>query len=176
MMTANPTPATPPADPERGYSAREWLMDALALGVAGFAVYHYRPDGFLAGLIIFVGAYTLAHSLQGLNWQSLRVFSQALLILLTPMLHLIMLMMAPVGTSVQGLVATFLLPGIAQAYWLWELWPATGVPSHPLAVMCAAWLALLAIWIVAKTMVGGQRARVARRKLSANKRSAPICT
>jgi len=158
MMTQSATPADRPADPEHSYRLRAWVIDFLAIGVGGLAVYHYRPDGFLAGLIVFVGAYTLAHSLQGLNWQSIRVFSQALLILLTPLLHLGMLMMAPVGTSVQGLVATFLLPGIAQAYWLWELWPATGVPSHPLAVMCAAWLILLAIWIAAVTMTGGRRA------------------
>ena len=157
-MTQSATPADRPADPEHSYSLRAWLIDFLAIGVGGLAVYHYRPDGFLAGLIVFVGAYTLAHSLQGLNWQSTRVFSQALLILLTPLLHLGMLMMAPVGTSVQGLVATFLLPGTAQAYWLWKLWPATGVLSHPLAVMCAAWLALFAIWIAAVTMTSGQRA------------------
>jgi hypothetical protein len=150
-MTATPTPAN---RPERSYSPREWLIDALAFGMAGFAVYHYRPDNFLAGLIIFVGAFTLTHSLQGLNWQSLRAISECLLILLTPAIHLITLAMAP-AASVQGLVCTFLLPGIAQAYWLWELWQATGAPSHPLAMMCAAWLALLAIWIVAKTMVGG---------------------
>ena len=156
-MTQNATPAIRPAGPERSYSRREWLIDFLAIGMDGLAVYYYRPDGFPA-VIIFVGAYTLAHSLLGVDWQSLRVFSQALLILLTPMLHLIMLTMAPVGTSVQGLVATLLLPGIAQAYWLWELWPATGAPSHPLALMCAAWLALLVIWISAKAMVGGRPA------------------
>jgi len=158
VMTQSATPAIRPADPARSYSPREWLMDFLAIGTGGLAVYHYRPDGFLAGLIVFVGAYTLTHSLQGLNWQSLRVFSQALLVLLTPLLHLTMLMMAPVGTSVQGLVATFLLPGVAQAYWLWELWPATGYPSHPLTVLCAAWLALLAIWVIAVTMLRGRRA------------------
>lgn len=158
VMTPSATPANRPADPTHRYSLREWLIDFLAIGIGGLAVYHYRPDGFLAGLIVFIGAYTLTHSLQGLNWQSLRVFSQALLVLFTPLLHLIMLMMAPVGTSVQGLVATFLLPGIAQAYWLWELWPATGYPSHPLAVMCAAWLGLLAIWIAAIMMLGGRRA------------------
>jgi hypothetical protein len=156
VMSNSPTPATRPADPERSPSLREWLFDALALGVAGFAVYHYRPDDALAGLVIFVGAYTLTHSLQGLNWQSLRAISEFLLILLTPIIHLITLMMAP-AASVQGLVYTFLLPGIAEAYWLWQLWPAAGLPSHPLAMMCAAWLALLAIWIVAKTMVGGGR-------------------
>jgi hypothetical protein len=156
VMTANRTPATHSTDPPRSYSLREWLIDALALGIAGLAVYHYRPTDALAGLIIFVGAYTLTHSLQGLNWQSLRTISEFLLILLTPIIHLITLVMAP-AASVQGLVYTFLLPGIAQAYWLWQLWPATGLPSHPLAVMCAAWLALLAIWIVAKAMVGGGR-------------------
>ncbi|WFU20792.1 hypothetical protein [Bradyrhizobium sp. CB3481] len=157
-MTQAATLTNRPADPERSYSLRAWLVDFLAIGIGALAVYHYRPDGFLAGLIVFVGAYTFAHSLQGLNWQSIRAISQALLFLLTPVLHLSMLMMAPVGTSIQGLVATFLLPGIAQAYWLWELWPATGLPSHPLAVMCAAWLALLASWIAAKTMVGGRPA------------------
>jgi hypothetical protein len=157
VMTESPTPATRSAEPARSYSLREWLIDALALGIASFTVYHYKPADALAGLIIFVGAYTLTHSLQGLNWQSLRAISEFLLILLTPIIHLITLMMAP-AASVQGLVYTFLLPGIAQAYWLWQLWPATGLPSHPLALMCAAWLALLAIWIVAKTMVGGRRA------------------
>jgi len=155
-MTDNATPTKPPADPERGYSLREWLIDALALGMGGLAVYHYKPEGFIGGLIIFVGAYTLTHSLQGLNWQSLRAISQFLLVLLTPMIHLGTLVMAP-AASVQGLVYTFLLPGIAQAYWLWELWPVTGAPSHPLAVTCAAWLALLGIWIAAKTMLTGRR-------------------
>jgi hypothetical protein len=107
-MTQSATPAIRPADPARSYSLREWLIDFLAIGAGGLAVWHYRPDGFLAGLVVFVGAYTLAHSLQGLNWQWLRVFSQTLLVLLTPLLHLAMLMAAPVGTSVQGLVATFL--------------------------------------------------------------------
>jgi energy-converting hydrogenase Eha subunit F len=45
---------------------------------------------------------------------------------------------------------TFLLPGIAQAYWLWELWPATATLSHPLA--------LLAIWILAQMVLVGWRA------------------
>jgi hypothetical protein len=157
VMTANTTPAPHPTEPARSYSLREWLIDALALGIAGLAVCHYKPADALAGLIIFVGAHTLTRSLQGLNWQSLRAISEFLLILLTPIIHLITLMMAP-AASVQGLVYTFLLPGIAQAYWLWQSWPATGLPSHPLALMCAAWLALLAIWIVAKTMVGGRGA------------------
>ena len=69
------------------------------------------------------------------------------------MIHLGTLMMVPPGTSATGLVFTFLLPGIAQAYWLWELWPATATLSHPLALLCAAWLALLAIRILAQIIL-----------------------
>jgi hypothetical protein len=47
MMTANPEKH--PADAERPASLREWLIDALALAVGGLAVFHYKPDGFIAG-------------------------------------------------------------------------------------------------------------------------------
>ena len=67
-MTENPNPENRPADPERGNSLRAWLIDALALGMGALAVFHYQPEGFVAGLIVFVGAYTLTHSLHGLNW------------------------------------------------------------------------------------------------------------
>ena len=67
-MTENSTPENRPADPERRYSLHAWLIDALALGMGALAVFHYQPEGFAAGLIVFVGAYTLTHSLQGLNW------------------------------------------------------------------------------------------------------------
>jgi hypothetical protein len=66
-MTENSTPANCPADSERGNSLRAWLIDALALGVGASAVFYYQPEGFVAGLV-FVGAYTLTHSLHGLNW------------------------------------------------------------------------------------------------------------
>ena len=90
----------------------------------------------------------LTHSLQGLNWALLAGICEILLVWLAPVIHLGTLMMVPAGTSATGLVFTFLLPGIAQAYWLWELWPATATFSHPLALLCAAWLALLGIRIV----------------------------
>src|SRR5215510_9540538 len=63
VMTEDPDPAKCPADPERSPSLREWLIDTLAFAMGGLAVYHYKPDGFLAGLIMFVGAYTFTHSL-----------------------------------------------------------------------------------------------------------------
>ena len=151
MMTGNSQPKKQPADPQRHYSLREWLIDALALGMGALAVFHYQPDGFAAGLIVFVGAYTLTHSLQGPNWQSLRGISEFLLCTLGLLIHFLTLLTAP--ASFTGLVFTFLLPGIAQAYWLWELWPAMGALSHPLTAMCAAWLALLSVWILARMML-----------------------
>jgi hypothetical protein len=72
------------------------------------------------------------------------------------LIHFWALLIAP--ASFTGLVFTFLLPGIAQAYWLWELWPAAGALSLPLPVMCAAWLALLGVWIPVRTMFGGRPA------------------
>jgi hypothetical protein len=157
-MTESCTPANRPADPERGNSLRAWLIDALALGMGALAVFHYQPDGFAAGLIVFVGAYTLTHSLHGLNWALLAGICEILLVWLAPAIHLGTLMMVPAGTSAMGLVFTFLLPGIAQAYWLWELWPATATFSHPLALLCAVWLALLAIRILAQIKRVGWRA------------------
>ena len=157
-MTENTKPANCPADPERGNGLRAWLIDTLALGMGALAVFHYQPDGFAAGLIVFVGAYTLTHSLQGLNWALLAGICEILLLWLTPAIHLGTLMMIPAGTSAMGLVFTFLLPGIAQAYWLWELWPATATLSHPLALLCAAWLALLAIRILVQIIRVGWRA------------------
>jgi hypothetical protein len=157
-MTENSKPAICPAKPERGTSLRAWLIDALALGMGALAVFHYQPDGFAAGLIVFVGAYTLAHSLQGLNWALVAEICEILLVWLAPAIHLGTLMMVPAGTTAMGLVFTFLLPGIAQAYWLWELWPTTGTLSHPLALLCAAWLAMLAIRILAQIIFVSRRA------------------
>jgi hypothetical protein len=154
-MTENLNPAKRPADPEHGNSLRAWLIDALAIAMGALAVFHYQPDGFAGGLIVFVGAYTLTHSLHGLNWVFLAGICEVLLVWLAPVIHLGTLMMVPTGTSATGLVFTFLLPGIAQAYWLWELWPATGTLSHPLTVMCAAWLALLAIRVLAQIIFAG---------------------
>ena len=157
VMTENSKPANCPADPERGNSLRAWLIDALAIAMSVLAVFHYQPDGFAAALIVFVGAYTLTHSLHGLNWVLLAGICEILLVWLAPAIHLGTLMMVPTGTSAMGLVFTFLLPGIAQAYWLWELWPATGTLSHPLTVMCAAWLALLGIRVLAQIIFVSRR-------------------
>ena len=150
VMTENSNPKNGSGEPEHGNSLRAWMIDALAMAMGALAVLHYKPEDFLAGLIVFVGAYTLTHSLRGLNWKLLTGICEFLLIVLAAVIHLGTLATAP--ASFTGLVFTFLLPGIAQAYWLWELWPATGALAHPLTLMCAAWLALLGIRILAQAM------------------------
>jgi hypothetical protein len=111
-MTENSYPKKQPADSERGNSLCAWLIEALALGMGALAVFQYQPEGFVAALIVFVGAYTLTHSLQGLNWLLLAGVCELLLVWLATAIHLGTLMMVAVGTSATGLVFTFLLPGI----------------------------------------------------------------
>ncbi|WOH67179.1 hypothetical protein [Bradyrhizobium sp. BWA-3-5] len=67
MMTVNPTSANLPADPEPRRTLREWLVDVLALIMGGLAVLYYKPDGFVVGLLVFVGAYTITNQLQAVN-------------------------------------------------------------------------------------------------------------
>jgi hypothetical protein len=145
-MTENTNQVKHSAEPARGDRLRACLIEMLAFGLGALAVFRYKPEGILAEFIVFVGAYTIASSL--LHVLFLAALGQLLLTMLTPAIHLYTLAIVPVGTSGTGLVFTFLLPGIAQAYWLWELWPATGALSHPLTVMCTAWLAVLGIWIL----------------------------
>ena len=110
-MTESSNPEKRPADPERGSSLREWLIDALALGMGGLAVFHYQPDGFAAGLIVFVGAYTLTHSLQGLNWVWLAGICELLLVWLAPVIHLGTLMMVPTEPAPRGWSSHSCCPG-----------------------------------------------------------------
>ncbi|WP_426528769.1 hypothetical protein [Bradyrhizobium sp. McL0615] len=56
-------------------------------------------------------------------------------------------MMVPTGTSATGLVFTVLLPGITQTYWALGIVAGDGHLVSPLALLCAMWLALLAIRI-----------------------------
>jgi hypothetical protein len=52
---------------------------------------------------------------------------------------------------------TFLLPGIAQVYWISAKWPATGTLSHRLTRMCVLWLCLFGIWLLALRLSGVRR-------------------
>ena len=49
-----------------------------------------------------------------------------------------------------AMVATTLLPGLAQAYWITSLWTATGKVPEPLSMLCVAWLGLFAVLIYAR--------------------------
>ncbi len=90
-----------------------------------------------------------------INYEFLTSACVVLLILLSVAIHLITLLVAP--SSFTGLVATLLLPGIAEAYWIWAIWAATGTLSQPLTQLCAAWVALLGIWFLANYMFVNQR-------------------
>ena len=46
-----------------------------------------------------------------------------------------------------AMVATTLLPGISQAYWIWSISAATGKVPEPLTMLCATWLGLFVVWI-----------------------------
>ena len=127
------------------------------------AVLHYKPEGF-AGLVVFVGAYTLTHSLQGLNWASLARMSETLVALLAPVIHLGTLMMVQTGTSGTGLVFTFLLPGIAQANWLGIVAGDRHLVSSA-GPAGAAWLALLGIRLVSQIMLAGWHAPSSHRQI-----------
>src|SRR3954462_13338190 len=49
-----------------------------------------------------------------------------------------------------AMVATTLLPGVAQAYWIWSVWSVTGKVPEPLSMLCATWLSLLVVFLYAR--------------------------
>jgi hypothetical protein len=89
------------------------------------------------------------------HWISLGGLAQAVLMITTPFFHLLTVLMVP--ASVEGLVATFLLPGFAQAWWMVALWPKTASLSHPLTFMCLLWLGAFATFMLARWKSGGRR-------------------
>jgi hypothetical protein len=151
-MTENCKPERHPVDPARRQDkAREWIVDALALVIAALAVSHYKPDGALATIIVFAGGYIVARLLVSLLW----AVSPILLVVLSMMIYLCSIALAP--SSVPGMLAALFLPGIAQAYWIWAWWPATGNLSHPLTLSCLVWLVLLGITIFEQNPFASRR-------------------
>ncbi len=118
-------------------------------------------------LVVFVGAYAIARVLGEIFWRS----SLTLLCLLTGLIFISTLVHA-LGTMqlMPALLLTLLLPGIAQAYLIWELWPATSSLLHPLPFLCLAWLITLAIWACEP---GTFRRLTMMRQITANKRHHP---
>jgi len=123
--------------------AREWAVDCFALITAAVVTTHHGMNGFLAILVVFIGAYVVARALGDIFWRS----SLTWLWLLTGMI-LISTLVHALGTMqlLPALLLTLFLPGIAQGYLIWALWPATSNLLHPLPFLCLAWLITLAIW------------------------------
>jgi hypothetical protein len=94
------------------------------------------------------------------EWTSLRNFGQAVLVILTPFLHLWTVFIVPAGGA-EGLVATLLLPGFAQIYWIAALWPKTATLSHPLTLGSVVWVCAFITWLTANWMIGNRRASAA---------------
>ena len=46
-----------------------------------------------------------------------------------------------------AMVATTLLPGISQVYWIWSISAATGKVPELLTMLCVTWLGLFVVWI-----------------------------
>ena len=115
---------------------RELLIDGVSMITGLLAGFYYEPEGLLASLGVIWGAMFLARFL----WP----FCGVLFAVLSVVIYLATLMQVT-STLLWAHVLTMFLPVIAQAYWIWAAWAATGVLFHPFAVLCAVWLALLGI-------------------------------
>lgn len=60
-----------------------------------------------------------------------------------------------------AMVATTLLPGVSQVYWIASITAATGKVPEPLTALCAAWLVLLVAFIYARHHATRRMARQA---------------
>jgi hypothetical protein len=49
-----------------------------------------------------------------------------------------------------AMVATTLLPGLSQVYWIRSIWAATGKVPEPMTMLCATWLGLFVVWVYAR--------------------------
>jgi hypothetical protein len=141
-MTEKANPEKRPGELARWRDkARELLIDVLFFGVAVLAGLYFEPQGIIAHIVVFGGAFIAVVLLHPLLW----ALCTPLLWGLSAVIHLFTISLA---ISVPAKVLTMFLPLIAEAYWIWALWPVTGTLVHPLTLMCVAWLALLAILVL----------------------------
>jgi len=143
-MTETCHPAKCNHDPPRHDTVRDWIVDALCMATAALAVVHYPPDGMLATIIVFVGAYAVANFLWRVVWAGCGVWLCWLSVLILVVTLCQAFATLPLLAAV---LLTLFLPGIAQAYLIFALWPATAALSHPLTALCLVWLILLAVWM-----------------------------
>jgi hypothetical protein len=148
-MSGDCIPETSSNNLARRYDkAREWIVHALSFAAAGLAVSHYNPDSAIVTVILFIGVYAVAHYLGDVIWLT----SLTWLLVVTMLIYVCTFFYASSHFPLlPALLMTMLLPGLAQAYIIWELWPATSSLLHPLPLFCAAWLLLLAVYIFEPT-------------------------
>jgi hypothetical protein len=82
-------------------------------------------------------------------WASIATFCRFVVWLLSVSIFLFTLYLAYL-TSFPALLAALFLPVIAQLYWIWALWSATGTLLNLFTLLCVAWVALALIGIVAR--------------------------
>lgn len=126
--------------------ARELMVELLSLAMGLLAVYWCKPEGMVAGIIIFGVAYFLTDFLHPIFWALL----PHLLTLLGFVIVVHTISLAS-QSGVPAMVAAMFLPVIAQAYWIWAQWAATGTLFHALPLLCAAWLTLLGLWFLTRS-------------------------
>lgn len=147
--------------------ARGWAVDGFALLTAAIVAARYEPNGFLVVLVVFAAVYVATRVVGEVFWRS----SLTWLYLLTGLIVISTLVHA-LGTMqlLPALLLTLFLPGIAQAYLIWELWPATSSLLHPIPFLCLAWLITLAIWVCEP---GNFRRLTTIRQVTVDKRHRP---
>jgi DNA polymerase-3 subunit epsilon len=82
-------------------------------------------------------------------WASITTFCGFAVCLLSPCIWLFTLYLAYL-TSFQAVLAVLFLPFIAQLYWIWILWNATGTLLNLFTLLCFAWVALALVGIFAR--------------------------
>src|SRR5215510_1920671 len=123
-MTENTNPEKRPGGVERRHDkARELLIDDVCFAVAVLAVLYFKPDDDIAQLAVFGGAFVAAILLHRVLW----ALCGLVLVGLAAVIHLFTISLA---TSVPAKVLTMFLPVIAQIYWIWAQWAATGTLFH----------------------------------------------
>lgn len=75
--------------------------------------------------------------------------TEALLILLAGCIWMASTAVASASGFV-AMVATTLLPGISQVYWIWSISAATGKVPEPMTMLCVTWLGLFFVWVYAR--------------------------
>jgi hypothetical protein len=161
-MSGNCIPETSPDNLTRRYEkARDWIVHALSFAAAGLAVSHYNPDSVILTITLFIGVYAVAHYLGDVIWLT----SLTWLLVVTMLIYVCTLFYAFSHFELlPALLITIFLPGLAQAYMIWDLWPATSSLLHPLPLFCAAWLSLLAIYIFEPTTFRRLRSLIKARR------------